>query len=238
MSWALSTRVFGPGLTPDVLIAHLRAHDVRGVAFPRAPTRPRQWRSELSAAGVRCVGVQAPAQDPEALASAVTACSALDAPLIVDAGALPDPAAHEAAVAALARRLHAPLGEGAVVCVRPGDAGPAVLDETGLEWLLEDLPGLGLWLDPVAVLRREAAGEGLGMDALLNRWVSRCRGTFVAGRGSDGRGGRHPEDSGADWSTLSALLPRGIPWVLDLAPEAAGEELEDAVRFLRTIVAG
>lgn len=234
MSIALSTRVFGHDVTPEAVLEHLRRLDLRGVMLHRPVRRPAPWREVLRGAAVRCVGVQTPTTPAERFAAGGSCAAILGgATLVIRAPELPAGSDREVMVGELARSLHGPLTAGLPVAVTPGDAGPALLDAEALGWLLEDLPGLGVWLDPVAVMRREAAGEGLGLVALLDRWAGRCRGTFVAGLGSDGSGGRHPEDVGADWSTLGELLPRGVPWVLDLDAKAVGDELDDAVRFLR-----
>lgn len=234
MSIAASTRVFGADATPEVVLDHLRRLDLRGVMLHRPMRRSAAWRDVLGGAAVRCVGVHTRTSPADVFAAGEACAAAMGGtPLVVRAPALPAAGDRERLVGELARRLHGPLTTGLPVAITPGDAGPTLLDDEALGWLLDDLPALGLWLDPAAVMRREAAGEGLGLVPLLDRWAGRCRGTLVAGLGSDGAGGRHPEDVGADWSTLGELLPRGVPWVLDLDAKAVGDELDDAVRFLR-----
>lgn len=239
MTPSLSTRIFGDVPETDALVERLRALDVRAVFFHAPPPRPARTGEVLRQAGVAVDGVFLGSHDTPALDAAVHAASRLRAGHVVLDGGVRRPGGdRDAEVETLVRHLHALLGRGAPAAVLPGDAGPALLDEEALGWVLDDLPALGLWLDPVRALRRAQAGEGDGLVALLDRHAGRCRGTFVAGLGSDGRGGRHPEDAGPDWSTLTALLPRGVPWVLDLAPDAEGDELEDALGFLRRLAAG
>ncbi len=236
---ALSTRIFGGVPAPDRLAERLRELDVRQVFFHMPPGQARAVGEALRAAGVESVGALSADGTPATLAAAARSASRLRAGTVVcDAGVCDAAVPRERQVEALARALHALLREGAPVAVLPGDVGPALLDDEGLTWLLEDLPGVGLWLDPLHVVRRERAEEGAGLVSLLDRYAGRCRGTFVAGLGSDGQGGRHPEDDGPDWNTLAALLPRGIPWVLDLDPQVQADELEDAIRYLRHIAAG
>lgn len=239
MSIAISTRVFGPEVSPEAVLEQLRRLDVRGVMLHRPVRHPVHWRDVLRAAGVTCVGVRTPVAPSDVLAAAGDSAAKLGGvALVVLAPELPEGADRETLVGELARTLHGPIAGGLPVAITPGDAGAALLDDEALGWLLDDLPALGLWLDPAAVMRREAEGTGAGLVALLNRWASRCRGTLVAGLGTDGSGGRHPEDVGADWSTLGELLPRGVPWVLDLDATAVGDELDDAVRFLRFAAPG
>lgn len=228
MSVALSTRVFGAVPEHEVLVERLRALDVHGVCFHALPARPRTTRAALRRVGVEVVGVAASHRGEPPLDAAGVATSQLGASgLIVDAGPLDPNLPRDGQIEALARALHGWLDEGAPVAVLPGEGAGALLDGEALAWLLEDLPGLALWFDPVRV-----AGDA-GRLAVLDRWAGRCRGIHVAGIGADGQGGRHPEEGGTDWEALRAMLPAGLPWVLDLRPEVDADELLDALRFVR-----
>ncbi|MDJ0973104.1 MAG: hypothetical protein QNJ98_01415 [Planctomycetota bacterium] len=239
MTPSLSTRVFGAVPGAERLVDRLRTLDVRAAFVHAPPMRPGAMGEALRAVGVRVDGVFVGTPDAVPVGDATRIAARLRAgALVLDGGTRRPGTPHEAEVEGLARHAHALLQGGAPVAVLPGDAGEAVLDDEALGWLLDDLPRLGLWLDPVRVVRRAEGDAGAGLVPLLDRLAPRCRGTFVAGLGSDGRGGRHPEDAGADWSTLIELLPRGVPWVLDLAPDADGDELEDALGFLRRLAVG
>lgn len=141
--------------------------------------------------------------------------------------------AREEATERALRALYADLRAGVPLSVRPG-AGPADLlgfEETG--WLLGELRGLGLWLDPARATRAQRLGWGPALDAWLDAYARRCTGVFVQGLGRDLDAGLHPAEGGLDWGHLARALPRRVPWVIDLAPSRSADALADAVALLR-----
>ncbi len=236
MSLALSTRALGAA--PDLAAAALeraRALGCRGLflAWP--------WRLGAAAAqGLRAEGVEvagaqvdldpgAPAELAARLERALEEAARLrPAALVVDGIGAPAPLA--AGVQTLARALHGPLKAGAPLAVRDGGGPGAWLAGEALEWLLSDLPGLGLWVDPA---RRHAGGEAAADG--LDRAARRCAGVFVHARTEAGDGG-HPQEAGVPWEEVAERLPTRVPWVLDLGASLSAEDARDALRYLRSLL--
>jgi len=229
------------------------------VPGPVAPGR----REDVRALGVAVCGVLlggAGAADDDfdrARPAAVQAASALRAPcLVVEGGgfdrrtardlakreASDAPAAlalhrevREEAASRAARALWRAQAEGVPLALRNGGAAAdLVLDPEVAEWLLDDLPALGLFLDPARALRARRLGLGPEPEVWADRFAARTRGVFVHGLGSDLAGGSHPEDVAPDWGTLSDALPRGAPWVIDVTHALSAADVEDVVRYLRS----
>lgn len=145
-------------------------------------------------------------------------------------------ARREAAAQRAVRALHAALAADVPVAVRHG-GGPADLlgtEEAG--WLLDELPRLRLVLDPGRAERAHRLGVGPAPLAWADAYAARCGAVVVQGVGAHGRGGAHPTEGSIDWRALVESLPRGLPWVLDLAPERSDDEVTDALRWLRDLV--
>lgn len=105
-----------------------------------------------------------------------------------------------------------------------------------MEWLLDDLPALGLFFDPARAQRAWRLGLGPEPAAWADRLASRTVGVFVHGLGSDLAGHGHPEDGAADWGTLGRSLPHRVPWILDVTHALSAADVEDAIRYLRAMV--
>ena len=146
-------------------------------------------------------------------------------------------AERERAAERAARALHRALGDGPPLAIRNGGrASDLLLHPDEVEWLLGDLPVLGLWFDPARALRAWRLGLGPEPAAWADRLASRTTGVFVQGLGSDLAGHGHPEDGAADWGTLGRSLPHRVPWVLDVSHTLSAADVDDAIRYLRSAV--
>ena len=72
------------------------------------------------------------------------------------------------------------------------------------------------------------------IEGYYGEYTGRVGGVFVQGLGGIGVGGGHPTDDGPDWGTLTEILPRRVPWVLDLSPELPRGDVVDALHFVRS----
>jgi hypothetical protein len=243
-----------PGMfgVADVL-ATARSLDVRAVFFSAPVERAASWLAELKASGIQVCGVapqgtagaadETPSRFEAELGAAATCASHLKAGAVVveggevggvseaDREAVREPAAERAV-----RALHAGLRGGVPLAIRPGGRPRDLLgfEETG--WLLSELPALGLWLDPARAVRAHRRGCGSALEAWVDAYAGRCGGLFVQGLDADLRGGVHPAEGGIDWAPLAEVLPRGVPWVLDLARETTDDVLADAVSMMRAVL--
>ena len=173
-------------------------------------------------------------QEESALCNAVLRGDAPDATALLQRRAA---TVEEVAVRA-ARALHAALRGTPLALRNAGTAADLLLEPTTLEWLLSDLPRLGFFFDPARALRAHRLGLGPQPAAWADRFGSRTGGVFVHGLGSDLAGHSHPEDGAPEWRLLAEELPRGIPWILDLAPSLAPGDVEDAIRYVESAVGG
>ena len=251
MSLALTSRWFAAGAGPEALIAGLKAVGQPALVLHEPPPQAARWREPLRAAGVRIEAVRLAGVEGLAGAGAEVVGALKPGRVLVPGGALaPVPGsllggppsdeervAHrkrvrEAQVEVLARALHGPLGAGWPLAALHGTAGGdlLLLEETG--WLLDALPRLGLWLDPVWLLALERSATSPGPTAWADRFAGRVVGVFVHGLGSDGRGHAHPEDDGPAWGRLAASLPRWVPWALDLSGRLTAADVREALRYV------
>jgi len=146
-------------------------------------------------------------------------------------------AACEAVADRAVRALHRAQADGVPLAIRnSGRVGDLLLGPDVVEWLLDDLPALGLFFDPAHALRAWRLGLGPEPAAWADRLASRTTGVFVHGLGSDLAGHGHPEDGAADWGTLGRSLPHRVPWVLDVTHTLSAADVEDAIRYLRAMV--
>ena len=143
--------------------------------------------------------------------------------------------AREAAAERAVRALYGPLSRGVPLAVRNGDGVHDLLglEETG--WLLDEFPRLGFWFDPTRAFRAFRAGSGPATAVWTERLARRVGGVFAHGLGSSLEGGSHPEDVAPPWGTLAEVLPRGVPWVLDVSPSLAAGDVAEAVRYLGSL---
>lgn len=159
----------------------------------------------------------AEASDPEALRAEVLAARG---------------AGRERLIEQVARALHGPLAQGVPLAVANGLGPERLLGFTETGWLLDALPRLGLWLDPVAAEQAHRQGWGPSLVAWTDAYGGRTVGALAHGAGSAGTGHAHPEDQGADWGSLGATLPRRLPWILDVTGNLSAADVRDAVRYL------
>ena len=216
------------GATDDAFDRH-RAAAVSAAARLRAP------RVVVEGGGLGLQASRALRREESALLAALRGGGTPDA---ADALALREAAREEAAHRA-ARALHRSLADGVPLALRNGGrAGDLLLQPDEVEWLLDDLPALGLWFDPARALRAWRLGLGPEPAAWADRLASRTTGVFVQGLGSDLAGHGHPEDGAPDWGTLGRSLPHAVPWILDLTHALSAADVEDAIRYLRSMVGG
>lgn len=140
--------------------------------------------------------------------------------------------ARERLVEQIARALHGPLAQGVPLAVANGLGPEQVLGFTETGWLLDALPRLGLWLDPLGAEQARRQGWGPGGVAWTDAYGGRTVGALAHGAGSAGTGHAHPEDQGADWGSLGESLPRRLPWILDVTGSLSAADVRDAVRYL------
>ena len=246
MTVSLSTAWLGAAPSAAHLLEIARAFDVRAFHASQPPVQAAWLRTELKSQGVRILSVasDAPAglSDPdvqralEALQVAMAAASALKSERVVFEGGPHEPGEREAATERTARAIHGPLGRGVPLAFRNGGGRQDLLgfEETG--WLLSELPSLGLYFDPARAERAARNEEGPSLTAWMDAYAGRCAGIFVHGLGASGSGGAHPADDGPPWSTLVSSLPRNVPWVLDPGEALGRAGVEDALRYLRSIL--
>lgn len=146
-------------------------------------------------------------------------------------------AEREGAAARAARALHLAFADGVPLAIRNGGRpGDLLLQPDEVEWLLDDLPGLGLCFDPARALRAWRLGLGPEPAAWADRLASRTVGVCVQGLGTDLAGHGHPEDGGPDWGTLGRSLPHRVPWILDVTHALSAADVDDAIRYVRSMV--
>lgn len=241
MSVGLSTRSLGDGVAAAPLLARAQALDCRGL-YLNWPWRVGEADLRtLRASGVQPLGGQVDLAVNDALAARLGQASQLAGrmrlpALIVDV--LHAQGSPADAAQSLARALHPLLREGVPLWLRDAADSGGLLAGESLQWILSDLPGLGLWVDPAR--RASAAGPGArglaaGAGDALDAVAGRCGGVFVhAWR--DGVDGAHPEEGGVDWAQLAQRLPRRVPWILDLGPGLSQQDVGDALRYLRMLL--
>ena len=222
-----------PGEGVERLLARGEALDQRLWHLPAAIERPREARARLHAGGLSITSLQT---DLAGLETAVACGSALRVRAIVVDGGLLQGADPEAAADRLVRALHGPLVGGAPLAIRNGPGEDAVLGFVATEWLLSELPRLSLWFDPAAAEARRRAGVGAEIPGWVDAYGTRMGGLFVHGLGSDGRGGAHPTDDGAEWPALWHALPPAAPRVLTMDAAHGDDAVRDALRYLRGLV--
>ncbi len=220
-----------PGEGAERLLARGEVLDQRLWHLPAPIDGAREARGRLHAGGLSVTSVQT---DRAGLEQALACGSALRARAIVVDGGVLDGADPEEAADRLVRALHGPLVAGAPLAIRNGPGADALIGFVATEWLLSELPRLALWFDPSSALARQRAGVGTEVTGWIDAYGLRMGGLFVHGLGSDGRGGAHPTDDGADWPALWGALPRAAPRVLAMGPEHDDEALRDALRYLRS----
>jgi hypothetical protein len=216
VSVAVSSRWFGPAVDPAAVAETLRRMDVRQVYALLAKGAPAPaLLAPLRSQGIHVVAV---GTRGDAFAAAEAALAPLKASAVVVEGPHGGGESRERDLEALLRALHGPLRRGVPVGVRnDGEQGGLGFEETG--HVLDELPGVRLWFDPERARRRESA---VPLERWADRYAGRTGGVFLHGalRGASGGGdeGLGPPDDGAlDWGTLAPLLPRRVPWVLDLS---------------------
>lgn len=134
---------------------------------------------------------------------------------------------------AIAPVLHASLRRGTPLALRVGAHAGARLAPLECGWLLDDLPGLAVWADPIRLAGLQEAGLGVAPATWLEPHAARIVGVEVSGRDSHGEAGRHPEDMPLPWSTLIDVVPAASAWTLDLAPGTDEALVRDAVAWAR-----
>lgn len=246
MTVSLSTAWMGAEPTAEQLLQVAQALDVRAFHASEPPARAALLRAELKGGGVRILSVSpstpAGLSDPDtaravaALEAAAQAASALKAECVVFEGGSPEPGGSEAATERVARAVHGLLGRGVPLAFRNGGGEHDLLGFQETEWLLSALPGLRLYFDPAHAERAARQTDGPSLTAWMDAFAGRCAGVFVHGLGSSGAGGAHPADDGPPWSTLVSSLPTRVPWVLDPGADMGAADVEDALRFLRSVV--
>jgi hypothetical protein len=216
VSVAVSSRWFGPTVEAADVAATLRRMDVRQVyALLAKGAPPPAALAPLRSHGIRMVAVGTPI---DAFAAAEAALAPLKAEAVVVEGPHGAGEGRERDLEALLRALHGPLRRGVPVGVRNDEEqGCLGFEEAG--HVLDELRGVRLWFDPQRALRREAS---VPLERWAERYAGRTGGVFLhgalRGAGRDGGEGLGPPDDGAlDWGTLATLLPRRVPWVLDLS---------------------
>ena len=190
----------------------------------------RDARARLHAGGVSITSLET---DLAGLDDALARGSALRVRAVVVNGGALDGEDPEAAADRLVRALHGPLVGGAPLAIRNGLGEDAAVGFVATEWLLSELPRLRLWFDPSAALARLRAGVGTEISGWIDAYGLRMGGLFVHGLGSDGRGGAHPTDDGAEWPSLWDALPTAAPRVLAMDPRFGDDDVRDALGYLR-----
>jgi len=241
----LATGWLGDEVSATRLLEVARSLDQRAFHAARPPAGAVRLRTELKAQGVRILGVSTAApeglSDPhveralQALERAVLAASALRAETVVFEGGSPEPGGREEATERLARAVHGALRRGVPLAVRNGRGREDLLGFEETEWLLSELPGLGLHFDPARAERAARRDEGPALTAWMDAYAGRCSGVFVHGLGRSGEGGAHPADDGPPWRTLVSSLPRRVPWILEPAETLSPAEVKDALHYLRSL---
>ncbi|MCB9828981.1 MAG: hypothetical protein H6806_04325 [Planctomycetes bacterium] len=233
----LSTAPLGERPASEAVLAWLDAWRPDVVVVGHGADRPTRLGEGLRARGSRLLGWAVPgtseAPDEGRLEAAADEASRARASWVaVRGGRRPREGEDSApAVDRLARRLYGPLRRGVPLAVLTGGAGDLLgADELG--WLLDDLPALGVVFDVAAAVERARDVGGPEAPDALASVLTRVAWLRVAGRTSSGREGAHPEEGGLPWGTFSDRAPRGLPWVLDLAPGTPSDEVDDAWRWL------
>lgn len=233
----LSTAPLGERPASAAVLAWLDAWQPEVVVVGQGADRPTQLGEGLRARGARLLGWAvygtSDAPDEGRLDAAADAAARARASWVAVRGGR-RPAEGEdgaAAVDRLARRLYGPLRRGVPLAVLTGGADD-LLGPDELGWLLDDLPGLGVVFDVAAAVERARERGGADAPDALAGVLTRVAWLRVAGRSSGGREGAHPEEGGLPWGTFSERAPRGLPWVLDLAPGTPSDEVDDAWRWL------
>ncbi len=239
MSLGLSTRSLGDGVSVAPLLARAQALDCRGL-YLNWPWRVGEADMRaLRAGGIQPLGGQIDLAMNAAVAARLREASQLAGrlrlpALIVDV--IHSQGSREEAAQSLARALPPLLREGVPLWLRDAAESGGLLAGDSLQWILSDLPGLGLWVDPA---RRAAArgptATGTAAGDALDAVAGRCGGVFVHAR-QDGADGGHPEEGGVDWAQLAQRLPRRVPWILDLGQGLAQRDVGDALRYLRMLL--
>jgi len=134
---------------------------------------------------------------------------------------------------AIAPVLHASLRGGTPLALRVGAHAGARFAPLECGWLLDDLPGLAVWADPIRLAGLHEAGLGEAPATWLEPHAARVVGVEVSGRDTSGEAGRHPEDMPLPWSTLIDVVPAAAAWTLDLAPHTDEALVRDAVAWAR-----
>lgn len=253
MSVAFSTRTLRAGadrLVPGVERARALGFSAIHAAMP--PIDAAAARGALATHRVALTGVStAPIDDVSILGAAIDRAAAATAALkhrlvVVEAGPLrvPRRATAETAVGDLVRALHAALRRhaGLALALATADGPDGLVGARATEWIVSELRDepLSFWFDTAGALRIErgdaslAAGGGAAL-AWADRFGSRVTGLAVHGLAGAQRHGR-PEDDGLDWGTLSGLVPRKAPWVLDLAPSTATDAVEESRRYIEHVL--
>lgn len=236
----LSTAPLGERPATESVLAWLDAWQPAVTVVAYGVDRPTRLGEGLRARGSRLLGWAVPgaAEAPDETrleAAAAEAARARASYVSVRGGHRPrDGEDTAAAVDRLARRLHGPLRRGVPLAVLTGGSAE-LLGPAELGWLLDDLPGLAVVFDVAAAVESAAARGGPAAPDVLASVLPRVAWLRVAGRSSSGREGAHPEEGGLPWGTFSDRVPRGLPWVLDLAAGTPRDEVDDAWRWLAVV---
>ena len=238
MSVALATRRLGPSAAVGDWLDVLGRHDVRALRIDALRADAREAGALLKARGVTAAAVRVPPTEQDvavSLAQIRDTASALRARLVLPSlsAAAYREGDREAAAERVARALHGAQRDGMPLALRFSADGDDLLDLEMLEWLLGDLPALGVWLDVPALEHAHRHAEGPALPALAEAFAPRVLGLDVAGAADGPAGGAHPKDGGPDWSTLWEILPRGASRVLDVDPGPDGSRLPEALAWLR-----
>jgi hypothetical protein len=233
---ALSTRAFAPRAAARDVAETLErlALDVVHVWTPPTGEGVRRWLTLRPARiGVSSVALPETAgasQIGEGFAGARAAgldfASATKAgAVVVEGGPDPGEKARERAVDAALRSVHGALAAGAPVSLRNGRPAD-LLGYVEAGQALGESRGLGLWFDPVRAHARHRAGLGPTVETWADAYAGRMTGVHVEGT---------PVDGEPDWPSVARVLPRRIPWVVDLAAGTAEGEIRRAADFLRSL---
>jgi hypothetical protein len=239
LTLAIATRRLGLRAGVEEWLRALEGLGVRALRIDGLASPAAEVGVVLRARGVAVVGLRVPPAEADValqLADARGIASALRTRVVIlslSAAAHQSPHGREAATEHVARALHGAQREGMPLALRYTAGGDDLLDMQMLEWLLGDLPTLGVWLDIPALEHAHRANEGLALPALAETLGPRVRGLDIAGASDGAAGGAHPEDGGPDWSTLWEILPRDATRVLDVDPGPDGSRLREALAWLR-----
>lgn len=116
------------------------------------------------------------------------------------------------------------------LAVEPGKSFVDILNFEAMEWVLEDLKGLGYWHDSGTVHLRERAGLP-GQAEWLDRYQSRLLGVHLQDA-AEGEAEMPPGLGEVDFKLVSEFIPATVEKVIEINPRHGRSEVLASVQFL------